>query len=96
MDSSLIDSYKLIWTSPICQQEVSQQPIKEVRPFKFYPVPSGVFEIDFLFYLFGEKLPIDFGSEVEFTMDMGINSKNSLPTLFESQDGEISINFSLD
>lgn len=93
--NEIIDSYKLVWSSPICQQEVSQKNISEVRQFKFYTNLTDFFGVDFLYYLFRKKLPMTFEGESSFEMDMGIDSDKTFPILFESESDSVLIDFSL-
>jgi hypothetical protein len=93
--SEVINSYNLVWSTPVCQQEVKRESLFEVNNFLFTVEDLTSLTLSFLFFKLGESLLIDFNGDEELNLPMGINSEKILPVTFETVDEVIDIDFSL-
>lgn len=89
-----LDSYKISWSSPVCQREIKDGLYLENRSFLFSNEEAEV-PIPFLLDESLEKLPISFVGRKSTIVKMGINGPESLPLNFLVGEQELEINFSI-
>ena len=93
--SEVIDSYNLVWSSPVCQQEIRNEFLFEINNFLFSVIDSDPVVVNFLLSKLGESLLIDFEGDSELKLGMGVNSDKVFPVTFETAESEVTIDFSL-
>lgn len=93
--SEVINSYNLVWSSPVCQQEVKTESLFEINNFLFSGEDFDPLTVSFLFFKLGETLLVDFNGDSELVLEMGVNSDKILPVTFETAEEMVDIDFSV-